>query len=124
MPEKVYLEMLDVTSREDGKAGLRVKIRITKVKERSFLWFKRKPITSRRILIADNWHSRTGHFHFSKWDYSETRGNMPYDDGYCHLVTMPTEQFPFYPIKRDRIRQLIDEWFEKNGLHLDGEWKD
>ena len=116
--------MLDVTSREDGKAGLRVRIRITKVKERCFLWFKRKPITSRKILIADNWHSKTGHFHFNKWDYPETRGAMSYDDGYCYLVTMPTEKFPFYPIKRDRIRQLIDEWFDKKGIELDGEWKD
>jgi DNA polymerase III delta subunit len=47
---------------------------------------------------------------------------MRFDDGHCYLVTMPTEQFPFYPIKRDRIRQLIDEWFEKKGLPLDGVW--
>lgn len=122
MSEQVYLQLLDVTARSGHKTGLRVKIKITKVQDRSFLWFKRKPIIDTRILIADNWHSRTGHFHFTKWDYLEARGNMPYDNGYCYLVTAPTEEFPFYSLKRNRIQELIDQWFKEKGIPLSGTW--
>lgn len=126
METDVWLTLLDVTSRE-GKGGLQAKIHIKKVTQpriKRFLWKTFKPKVEERVLICDNWHSRTGHFHYCTYNCPESSVGMEYNDGWCYLDTTPTEKHPFYPIRRDRIRELIDQWFEAKGIEADGEWID
>lgn len=101
--------------------GLRVFLSFTKTFTPRWWCFEFTPRIETRVEEFTNWHDHKRNFHFCLLNCPETCC-IPFDDGYAYLRTKTSEEYPFYKISRNRIRELVDEWFIKNGIDAGEGW--
>ena len=104
--------------------GLKVTLAFEKTKTSRFLWFKPKIEFSSRVESFTNYHDISNNFYFHTCNCPDVSSGLHVDSWDYWLHRLRSEQYIFYPITRNEIRVLVDEWFRYHGYNITGEWPD
>ena len=116
------VEVLEVKTKH--KTGLQVLLRFVKTTTKRFLWFKPKVMVETRVERFTNYHDRKNNFFFHTCNCPDVSSGMHPDSWDYWLHRLDSTQYPFYPISRNEIRNLVDKWWSDQGIVATGSWPD